>query len=194
MSVRNTWQEDHTTAFVPHYFMPEGQFYAKRFLSVTGSHLWCCSNAIGLPASLLVRRPHCDRTIAPLGAEACQWLFSFPLAKCLTMRHPKLPKILNNWLIINLGNLFVQKCDEVKKRSAEVFWSSEVQKSGSPVNCLLDVAVISMCNDWTSGLLDFRTSKILPITPPTSLDFANASPYLRKIVLHGLSLPMELWV
>ena len=26
------------------------------------------------------------------------------------------------------------------------------------------------------------------------LDFANASPYLRKIVMHGLSLPMELWV
>ena len=114
MSVRNTLQVGHATAFVPHYFMPEGQFYAKRFLSVTGSHLWCCSDAMGLPASLLVRRPHCDRTIAPLGAEACQWLFSFPLAKCLTMRHPKLPKKLNNWLIINLGNLFVQKCDEVK--------------------------------------------------------------------------------
>ena len=114
MSVRNTWQVGHTTAFLPHYFMPEGQFYAKRFLSVTGSHLWCCSNAMGLPASLLVRRPHCDRTIAPLGAEACQWLFSFPLAKCLTMRHPKLPKKLYNRLIINLGNLFVQKCDEVK--------------------------------------------------------------------------------
>ena len=114
MSVRNTWQVGHTTAFVPHYFMPEGQFYAKRFLSVTGSHLWCCSDAMGLPASLLVRRPHCDRTIAPLGAEACQWLFSFPLAKCLTMRHPKLPKKLYNRLIINLGNLFVQKCDEVK--------------------------------------------------------------------------------
>ena len=118
MSVRNTWQVGHTTAFVPHYFMPEGQFYAKRFLSVTGSHLWCCSDAMGLPASLLVRRPHCDRTIAPLGAEACQWLFSFPLTECLTMRHPELPKKLNNWLIINLGNLFVQKCDEVK--SSEV--------------------------------------------------------------------------
>ena len=153
MSVRNTWQEDHTTAFVPHYFMPEGQFYAKRFLSVTGSHLWCCSNAMGLPASLLVRRPHCDRTIAPLGAEACQWLFSFPLAKCLTMRHPKLPKKLYNRLIINLGNLFVQKCDEVKRNSQlpsnrkhlrsrqylEPPWgsnksrSSKVQEFGSPV-------------------------------------------------------------
>ena len=114
MSVRNKWQVGHATAFVPHYFMPEGQFYAKRFSSVTGSHLWCCSDAMGLPASLLVRRPHCDRTIAPLGAEACQWLFSFPLAKSLTMRHPKLPKKLYNRLIINLGNLFVQKCDEVK--------------------------------------------------------------------------------
>ena len=30
------------------------------------------------------------------------------------MRHPKLPKKLYNRLIINLGNLFVQKCDEVK--------------------------------------------------------------------------------
>ena len=26
------------------------------------------------------------------------------------------------------------------------------------------------------------------------LDFAKASPYLRKIVMHGHSLPMELWV
>ena len=30
------------------------------------------------------------------------------------MRHPKLLKKLYNRLIINLGNLFVQKCDEVK--------------------------------------------------------------------------------
>ena len=30
------------------------------------------------------------------------------------MRHPKLPKKIYNRLIINLGNLFVQKCDEVK--------------------------------------------------------------------------------
>ena len=154
MSVRNTWQVGHTTAFVPHYFMPEGQFYAKRFLSVTGSHLWCCSDAMGLPASLLVRRPHCVRTKAPLGAEACQWLFSFPLAKSLTMRHPKLPKKLYNRLIINLGNLFVQKCDEVKR--------------------------------------DLGRSCRMMHKP--FLDFANASPYLRKIVMHGLSLPMELWV
>ena len=33
------------------------------------------------------------------------------------MRHPKLPKKLYNRLIINLGNLFVQKCDEVKRIS-----------------------------------------------------------------------------
>jgi len=30
------------------------------------------------------------------------------------MCHPKLPKKLYNRLIINLDNLFVQKCDEVK--------------------------------------------------------------------------------
>ena len=33
------------------------------------------------------------------------------------MRHPKLPKKIYNRLIINLGNLFVQKCDEVKRIS-----------------------------------------------------------------------------
>ena len=29
-------------------------------------------------------------------------------------------------------------------------------------------------------------------TPLGVLDFANASPYLRKMVMYGLSLPMEL--
>ena len=33
------------------------------------------------------------------------------------MRHPKLPKKIYNRWIINLGNLFVQKCDEVKRIS-----------------------------------------------------------------------------
>ena len=35
------------------------------------------------------------------------------------MRHPKLPKKIYNRLIINLGNLFVQKCDEVKRISVK---------------------------------------------------------------------------
>ena len=48
------------------YFMPEGQFYAKRFSAWTGldpRRGWCCR--YGVAASLLARIPHNDGTTAP---------------------------------------------------------------------------------------------------------------------------------
>ncbi len=53
------------------YFMPEGQFYAKRFSAWTACSLdprrgWCCR--YGVAASLLARKPHNDGTTAPSGS------------------------------------------------------------------------------------------------------------------------------
>lgn len=64
---------------------------------------------------------------------------------------------------------------EVRKyRSPEAFRSPEVQKSGSPVITTADNTNYQQTYDWTSGLLDFRTS-VLPSYSTSDLQYFRIS-------------------
>ena len=113
MSVRNTWQVGHATAFLPHYFMPEGQFCAKRFSSLTGltPKVWFWSK--GVACELARKATPLLQNHSSIGSGRLSvTIFLFSLA----MRHHILPEKLYNILVINQTNLFIQKDDEVRNK------------------------------------------------------------------------------